>query len=184
MRVLRTCVVSAAVASLVCLSGLAAQQPARPSERQTLLGVWELVSLQDHHRTGMCWTGWARSRRAPLSTAPTVTCQCKSCATHIQWLPRPCGAVTDATCCRAHPPARSGDAYGGYYAYFGTWEIDEGARTVTHHIRGSMRAEEVGADYVRPCEFSSEYLLLRSTVSPASGEKQIRVITWRRAGRF
>jgi hypothetical protein len=76
------------------------------------------------------------------------------------------------------------DAYGGYYAYFGTWEIDESARTVTHHIRGSMRTVEVGADYVRPYEFSGEHLLLRSTVSPASGEKQIRVITWRRAGRF
>ena len=76
------------------------------------------------------------------------------------------------------------DAYRGYYAYFGTWEIDERARTVTHHIRGSMRAVEIGADYVRPYEFSGEHLLLRSAVSPTSGEKQIRVITWRRAGRF
>jgi hypothetical protein len=32
------------------------------------------------------------------------------------------------------------DAYSGYYAYFGTWEIDESARTVTHHIRGERRA--------------------------------------------
>ena len=29
------------------------------------------------------------------------------------------------------------NAYGGYYAYFGTWEIDEGTRTVTHRIRGA-----------------------------------------------
>jgi hypothetical protein len=75
------------------------------------------------------------------------------------------------------------DAYGGYYAYFGTWDIDEGARTVTHHIRGSMRAGEVGAHYVRPYEFSGDQLLLRSTVSPSNGENQTRVITWRRAGR-
>lgn len=85
------------------------------------------------------------------------------------------------------PSASAGEirnAYGGYYAYFGRWEIDEGTRTVTHRIRGSMRAVEVGADYVRPYELSGDHLLLRSTVTSASGEKQIRVITWRRAGRF
>src|SRR5688500_551746 len=59
MRVLRTCVVSVAVATLVCPSGLAAQQPARSSERQTLLGVWELVALQDHRPSGdvLDWMG-------------------------------------------------------------------------------------------------------------------------------
>jgi hypothetical protein len=71
-----------------------------------------------------------------------------------------------------------------YYAYFGTWEIDERARTVTHHIRASLRAVEVGADYVRPYEVSGEQLLLRSQAKTASGEEQTRVITWRRAERF
>lgn len=52
MRVLRTCVESVAVASLMCASGLPLQQPARPSEPQTLMGVWELVSLQDHRPNG------------------------------------------------------------------------------------------------------------------------------------
>src|SRR5688500_14731140 len=59
MRVLRTCVVSVAIASLLCPSGLAAQLPARPSDRQTLTGVWELVSLQDHQPNGevLDWMG-------------------------------------------------------------------------------------------------------------------------------
>lgn len=74
------------------------------------------------------------------------------------------------------------DAYRGYYAYFGTWEVDERAHRVTHHIRGSLRSVEVGANYVRPYEFSGEQLLFRSPVSGADGET--RVITWRRAGRF
>ena len=59
MRLLSTCVVSVAIASLSWPSGIAAQQRARPSERQTLIGVWELVSLQDHRPNGdvLDWMG-------------------------------------------------------------------------------------------------------------------------------
>ena len=184
MRVRRTCVVSVAVTSLVCPSGLAAQQPARPSEPQTLMGVWELVALQDHRPNGevLDWMGKKPSGTLIYSPDGHVSVQ-------IMLDPHPVVAASMwSNDGRDLLPSASAseirNAYGGYYAYFGRWEIDEGARTVTHHIRGSMRAVEVGADYVRPYEFSSEYLLLRSTVSPASGEKQIRVITWRRAGRF
>jgi Lipocalin-like domain len=59
MRLLRICVLSVAVASVLCPLGIAAQQPARASERQTLVGVWELVSLQDHRPNGevLDWMG-------------------------------------------------------------------------------------------------------------------------------
>ena len=184
MRLLRTCVVSVAVTGLLCPCGIAAQQPARPSERQTLIGVWELVSLQDHRPNGdvLDWMGKKPAGTLIYSPDGHMSVQ-------IMRDPHPVVAASmwssdGRDLLPSAPASEIRDAYGGYYAYFGTWEIDEGARTVTHHIRGSMRAVEVGADYVRPYEFSGEYLLLRSTVSPASGEKQIRVITWRRAGRF
>ena len=184
MRLLGTCVMSVAVASLLCRSGIAAQQPSRPSERQTLIGVWELVSLQDHRPNGdaLDWMGKKPSGTLIYSADGHMSVQ-------IMRDPHPVVAASMwSSDGRDLLPSASAseirDAYGGYYAYFGTWEIDEAARTVTHHIRGSMRAVEVGEDYVRPYEFSGEYLRLRSTVSPVSGEKQFRVITWRRAGRF
>src|SRR5262245_49062163 len=46
-------------------------------------------------------------------------------------------------------PSEIRDAHTGYYAYFGTYTVDESARTVTHHIQASVRPEEVGRDYVR-----------------------------------
>jgi hypothetical protein len=182
--VLRNCVVSVAVATLACPSGLAAQQPARPSERQTLMGVWELVSLQDHRPNGdvLDWMGKKPSGTLIYSPDGHMSVQ-------IMRDPHPVVAVSMwSSDGRDLLPSASvseiRNAYAGYYAYFGRWEIDEGTRTVTHRIRGSMRAVEVGADYVRPYEFAGEHLLLRSTVTSASGEEQIRVITWRRAGRF
>ena len=181
---LRTRVMNLAAASLLCLSWIAAQQPAQLSERQTLVGVWELVSLQDHRPNGdvLDWMG-----KRPLGTL--IYSPDGHMSVQIMRDPPPAVVASMWTSDgRDLQPSASvneiRDAYRGYYAYFGTWEIDERARTVTHHIQGSMRAGEVGAAYVRPYEFSGEHLVLRSTVSPASGEKQIRVITWRRAGRF
>jgi hypothetical protein len=184
MRLLRTWVVSVTLASMLCPSWVTAQQPARLSDRQTLMGVWELVSLQDHRPNGevLDWMGKKPSGTLIYSPDGHMSVQ-------IMRDPHPVGAASMwSSDGRELQPSASAseirDAYSGYYAYFGTWDIDERARTVTHHIRGSLRAGEVGADYVRPYEFSGEHLVLRSTVTPASGEKQIRMITWRRAGRF
>jgi hypothetical protein len=183
MRLLRTWVVSVTLASMLCPSWVTAQQPVRPSDRQTLMGVWELVSLQDHRPNGevLEWMGTKPSGTLIYSPDGHMSVQ-------IMLDPRPVAAASMwSSDGRELLPGASAnairDAYGGYYAYFGTWDIDEGARAVTHHIRGSLRAVEVGADYVRPYEFSGDHLLLRATVSPASGEKHTRVITWKRAGR-
>jgi hypothetical protein len=72
-------------------------------------------------------------------------------------------------------------AYTGYYAYFGTYDVDQGARTVTHHITSSLRSHEVGLDNVRSFELSGNQLRLRLTVVSDDGEQRQRLIAWRRA---
>jgi Lipocalin-like domain len=47
-----------------------------------------------------------------------------------------------------------------YVAYFGTYSIDERARTVTHHRHGSVQPGDV-TDLVRGYEFSGDRLILR-----------------------
>ena len=54
------------------------------------------------------------------------------------------------------------DAYSGCYAYFGTWDVDERAHTVTHHVRASLRSAEVESAYIRP------YVLLANSCSFAT----------------
>ncbi len=150
MRLRWIAVVSVAVASGWWTAGMTAQQLAQPSERRNVIGVWELVSLQDHRPNGdvLDWMGTKPSGTLIYSPDGHMSVQ-------IMRDPHPVvGASMWSSDGRDLLPSASAsairDAYGGYYAYFGTWEIDEGARTVTHHIRGSMRAVEVGADYVRP----------------------------------
>jgi hypothetical protein len=182
MRLLGTSVVTLAVAGALWTSGIAAGQATQPGERQKLLGVWELVSLQDQRQNGevLDWMG-----KQPTGTL--IYSADGHMAVQIMRDPRPsaAGSMWRSDGRDLLPGASANeirDAYRGYYAYFGTWEVDERAHTVTHHIRGSLRSVEVGANYVRPYEFSGEQLLFRSPVSGADGET--RLITWRRAGRF
>ncbi len=51
-------------------------------------------------------------------------------------------------------------ALAGYIAYFGTYTIDEEARTVTHHRQGSVQPGDL-SDYVRTYEFVGDRLILR-----------------------
>ena len=47
-----------------------------------------------------------------------------------------------------------------YIAYFGTYTVDEQARTVTHHRQASVQPGDV-ADLVRGYEFAEDRLVLR-----------------------
>jgi hypothetical protein len=53
----------------------------------------------------------------------------------------------------------------GYEASFGSYDVDETARTVTHHVRGSnTRDLLVGKDLPRKFEFTADgHLVIRST---------------------
>jgi hypothetical protein len=51
----------------------------------------------------------------------------------------------------------------GYEAYFGTYEVDKQAHTVTHHVRGSLVRALVGKDLTRVYRFSDGQLVLKSS---------------------
>jgi hypothetical protein len=51
-------------------------------------------------------------------------------------------------------------ALADYVAYFGTYSVDERARTVTHHRQGSIQPGDKG-DLVRGYEFTGDRLVLR-----------------------
>ena len=74
---------------------------------------------------------------------------------------------------QAPPPEVAREAVIGYTAYFGTYTIDERARTVTHHRQGALNLNEV--DYVRQYEFTPDgRLVLTPRENPANR------ITWER----
>jgi hypothetical protein len=52
---------------------------------------------------------------------------------------------------------------GGYEASFGTYQIDESARTFTFHVEGALVRTLIGKDLPRAFEFSGKQLIVKST---------------------
>ena len=71
-------------------------------------------------------------------------------------------------------------AVAGYMAYFGRYEVDEAARTVTHHIRGSLFPNWIGQDLTRTVELAGTRLTLRTTPFPTAGQAATGVLVWER----
>jgi len=72
-------------------------------------------------------------------------------------------------------PEEAKDAITGYLAYFGTYSVDERARTVTHHRTGSINPGQVGDEVVRAYVFESNDRLV---LTPTGSTNKI---VWERA---
>ena len=72
-------------------------------------------------------------------------------------------------------PEEAKDAITGYLAYFGTYTVDEQARTITHHRKGNINPGGVGDDVVRVYVFESNDRLV---LTPAGSTNKI---VWERA---
>ena len=76
------------------------------------------------------------------------------------------------------PPAAANGAQRSserYVAYFGTYTVDEGKHSVTHHIRGN-RSQAAGRDAVRLFELQGNQLTLR-----AQDDGMTHALVWDRA---
>jgi len=52
---------------------------------------------------------------------------------------------------------------GGYEAYYGSYDIDEKAHSVTHHVQGSLVPALIGKDLTRVYRFEGNQLILKSS---------------------
>ena len=69
-------------------------------------------------------------------------------------------------------PQEAFTALKDYIAYFGTYTVDEGAGTVTHHRHDNLQPGE-GGDLIRRYEFAGDRLILRPPNSTME-------VTWER----
>jgi hypothetical protein len=68
-----------------------------------------------------------------------------------------------------------------YYAYFGTFEVDEAAHTVIHRVRASLRPNEAGVSYHRQYSIEGDRLTLASSPETHAGESVASRLTFVRA---
>ncbi len=57
------------------------------------------------------------------------------------------------------------DAVSGFIAYFGTFDVDEAAQTVIHHVQACLVPSWVGTDLKRAYRFTANRLVLTATAA-------------------
>lgn len=73
-------------------------------------------------------------------------------------------------------------AQGGYYAYFGTYTIDDENGTATHRLTAALSRENVGLVLTRALEVQGDTLIIKLDTNAANGTPVTRTLTWRRVG--
>lgn len=71
-------------------------------------------------------------------------------------------------------------AFDAYIAYYGQYTVDEEAKTVTHHVDGSVFPNYVGKKLVRMFELSADCLILSTPPMSFGGAAATARLTWLR----
>jgi Lipocalin-like domain len=137
----------AVLASIGVASPQSAETPHPGSTREKLIGAWRLAWDEEEGADG-------KMSRAADHTGTIVYTADGHMSVQIM-LP----GLNDAR--RVTNPVRYDQ--GGYEAYFGTYEVNEQAHTVTHHVQGALVRALIGKDLTRVYSFSDKQLILKSS---------------------
>jgi hypothetical protein len=151
--------------------GFAAAMQAAPA-RDRFIGVWSLISCERRYKDGRIDYPYGEKPvgRITYDKAGRMSAQLMRPgrrSTVTPGLPLTGNASTEEIL----------DAVNGFTAYFGTFDIDESAQMVIHHVQACLVPSWVGTDLKRTYRFDSGRLVLTATV-PTS----VLNLVWERAG--
>jgi len=162
------------------------QAPAKPaasapisqaSVRDQLLGAWRLVKIETIRSNGeIIFPFYGRNPEGLLVYD-------RSGWMSVQIVSDPKPSVPSASSREgflASPLSERASAADGFYAYYGTWEVDASGHSVTHHIKQSLYPAERGEDAVRQLTIEGDRLILTAK-SHEMGEDHVRRLVWERA---
>lgn len=130
------------------------------AERGKFIGSWRLVSFEEMQPDGTIHFPYGQQPRGLLiyDASGNVAVQIMSCERARL------GSQPDAEKLAA--------AIAGFTAFFGTFEIDETNRLITHRVTGHVLPDSVGKTLPRGYEFSGDRLILK----PAANRR----VVWER----
>ena len=154
----------------VSLAGCSTVAPARHADEGSLasrlVGTWEVLELVDTDASGRTTYPYGQQPRGYIVYDPTGH-------VHIQVMRMP------ATLPFAAGDANGTDrevrnAYDGYVAYFGTYDVDESRSQVIHHVQGSLMPSYTDTDQPRPVKVRGDELVIEGAVAEGRFYRRLR----------
>lgn len=142
MRLRTTTLLS--ILATISLTGIAiAQNPAsNASARDKLIGAWHLVSIESPGTDG-------KLNRVTDCKGQLIYTRDGRMSVQLMYPPSQSSLSNDYV-------------LNGYEASFGTYDVDEAAHTVTHHVQASVTRGLVGKSLARAFQFSNGGLIIKS----------------------
>ena len=135
-------------------------------------GTWWLLSREDHTKDGQ------RRIDPILGSDPIAILVYANDHFAAQFMKRErnADAITQAT----GAGQNNTSAIGGYDAYFGTYQVDEGTNKVAHTLVGSINPANIGMTVYRDLQVDGDKLVIQLDTTTQEGESVTRTLTWKR----
>jgi hypothetical protein len=131
---------------------------------ERLIGAWKLVSIEDRLPGGEVSYPYGKE-------AVGLLVYDASGRMSVQIMRRDRQAFSSGEWSQT-PAEEIKSAVEGFTAFFGSYEVDEAEKTVTHNVEGHLLPASVGKRLKRAFEFSNNRLILKPS--------ETRRITWER----
>jgi lipocalin-like protein len=112
------------------------------SAKDKLLGAWHLVSMEEPASDG-------KLKHITGRTGQLIYTRDGHMSVQLMYPPSESGISNDYV-------------LNGYEASFGSYDVDESAHTVTHHVQASITRGLIGKDLPRAFQFSNGNLIIKS----------------------
>jgi hypothetical protein len=162
------------VIAVVSLGSFASAQTKPSSVREKLLGTWDLISWEAKLKTTgkveyPC--GKTPVGRITYDSAGRMSAQLMDPGRPVVGKGLGTRAMFDA-----FSASDMREVLAGCFSYFGTFEIDEPARTVIHHVQADLRPAWFGIERRRTYEFSGDNQFILTSSTDESDDRLI----WKR----
>jgi hypothetical protein len=163
---------------LTCCASLVQAADGGHIGRAQLIGAWRLVSMDYRGPDNASVDPFYQ----PESTGLIIYDPSGWMSVHITGPHRQAWKVpasrlpTDGT---PQDSALKAAAFDTYYAYFGTWDLDEAQSVVTHHVVSALLPAEDGQSYAQQVELENGRLTFTTRTGP-EGRQTVRHKIWER----
>jgi hypothetical protein len=162
----------------LCCASLVQAADAGPIRKEQLIGAWRLVSMDYRGPDNASVDPFYQPDSTGLIIYdPSGWMSVTIAGPHRQAWKVPASRLptTDS----AQDSALKGAAFDTYYAYFGTWDLDETQSMVTHHVVSALLPAEDGQSYAQQVALENGRLIFTTRTGP-EGRQIVRHKIWER----